>query len=160
MQQHDAVPEWLSDALLGYGDPSAAASGHYNIDADVDNATVVDTIDTFDTFLDAAHLREAFGERAVVFDSAATAASVAATVPDEQPAKKSKKASAAAAAAAAANSDARVRLRIACWCRATHLSRCAHQRTSRRCRSAWACATRCASQRARATRFCAACCLV
>jgi intron-binding protein aquarius len=105
MQQHDAVPEWLSDALLGYGDPSAAASGHYNIDADVDNATVVDTIDTFDTFLDAAHLREAFGERAVVFDSAATAASVAATVPDEQPAKKSKKASAAAAAAAAANSD-------------------------------------------------------
>jgi hypothetical protein len=27
------------------------------------------TIDTFDTFLDAAHVREAFGERAVVFDS-------------------------------------------------------------------------------------------
>jgi intron-binding protein aquarius len=106
MQQHDAVPEWLSDALLGYGDPNAAAAGHYNIEADVDNATVVDTIDTFDTFLDAAHVREAFGDRKVVFDSTATAASVAATAADEQPAKKSKSGKAAAAAAAAAAATA------------------------------------------------------
>ncbi len=104
LQQHESVPEWLSDALLGYGDPSAAASGHYNVDADADNASVVDQLDCFDTFLDAEHVREAFAGRAVEF-AAADAASAA-----EQPAKKSKRDAAAASDAGELAPPYRVRV--------------------------------------------------
>jgi intron-binding protein aquarius len=107
LMQHESVPEWLSDALLGYGDPSAAASGHYNVDADADNASVVDQLDCFDTFLDAEHVREAFAGRAVEFAAAAADDDASAA---EQPAKKSKRDAAAASDAGELAPPYRVRV--------------------------------------------------
>uniref|UniRef100_A0A1D2ABG5 Intron-binding protein aquarius n=2 Tax=Auxenochlorella protothecoides TaxID=3075 RepID=A0A1D2ABG5_AUXPR len=49
-----AVPAWLHDILLGYGDPDAAL--YKNME------DTLQTIDFKDTFLDADHLREAFPE--------------------------------------------------------------------------------------------------
>lgn len=54
-----AVPEWLQDVLLGYGDPAAAA--YFNLPPE----QKVTEYDFYDTFLDLAHVREAFPHAAV-----------------------------------------------------------------------------------------------
>jgi len=106
-----SVPVWLHDALLGYGDPRASAAG-IERDADDDefglsaagsfvalcvvvcvlcfNVVLLidgDTLDFFDTFLDAQHVRDSFPDRKVTFHDARVDATA------EQPKKKSKKAS-------------------------------------------------------------------
>jgi len=59
MNEHTAVPEWLHDIFLGYGDPAAAQ--YCNL------AEAVPTVDFKDTFLDAAHLEASFPGRPLVF---------------------------------------------------------------------------------------------
>ena len=49
-----AVPEWLQDVLLGYGDPAAAA--YWSLPAEEQ----VSEYDFYDTFLDLAHVQAAF----------------------------------------------------------------------------------------------------
>ncbi len=60
-----AVPPWLHDVFLGYGDPSAA---HYR-----QLPTRLRELDFRDTFLDADHVHEAFPGKNVSFDGAARA---------------------------------------------------------------------------------------
>ena len=60
-----ALPEWLHDILLGYGDP---ASGHFSRIAD----SAVADVDFKDTFLSAAHLKASFpGSALTVAEGAA-----------------------------------------------------------------------------------------
>ena len=60
------VPEWLQDVLLGYGDPAAAA--YWNLPA----AEKVVEYDFYDTFLDMAHVQEAFPHATVRLADGAT----------------------------------------------------------------------------------------
>jgi intron-binding protein aquarius len=59
--QGGAVPAWLHDVLLGYGDPAAA---HFR---SLPAGVRVDAADFRDTFVSAAHVREAFPRAEVVF---------------------------------------------------------------------------------------------
>lgn len=53
------VPDWLQDVLLGYGDPAGAA--YWNLPVD----QRVGSFDFYDTFLDVAHIRDAFPQAQV-----------------------------------------------------------------------------------------------
>jgi hypothetical protein len=59
MNEDAAVPAWLHDILLGYGDPGAAQYEHME--------GQLRTVDFKDTFLDAKHLRESFPGHEVEF---------------------------------------------------------------------------------------------
>lgn len=61
-EREAAVPEWLHDTFLGYGDPAAASWTNL--------PSAIHTLDFKDTFLDAAHLRASFPGRSVVFTDA------------------------------------------------------------------------------------------
>ena len=56
-----AIPTWLRDVILGYGDPSAAQYAGME-------SSCTKTIDFKDTFLDAEHLRNSLSGYNVVFD--------------------------------------------------------------------------------------------
>ena len=74
-----AVPAWLHDLFLGYGDP---ASAHYKVLQAAEDATAalngqaaaVQALDFRDTFLDAQHVADAFPAAQVSFPRAALAA--------------------------------------------------------------------------------------
>ena len=57
------VPDWLQEVLLGYGDPASAA--YWNLPADQQ----IERYDFFDTFLDFAHVVEAFPQAEVQLSS-------------------------------------------------------------------------------------------
>jgi intron-binding protein aquarius len=61
MNEECAIPEWLHDIFLGYGDPAAA---HFTNMPEKDQLSTV----TFkDTFLDKAHLEEAFADHTIEY---------------------------------------------------------------------------------------------
>ena len=75
-----AVPPWLHDVLLGYGDPSSAHYRH----ADMAKYAVQEAVDFRDTFVDAAHVAEAFPGKTVAF-KAADGTAVGADAPPPPP---------------------------------------------------------------------------
>lgn len=69
-----AIPSWLHDVFLGYGNPNAANYRSLAVTRNVSASTtstsataVVETLDFGDTFLDAEHLIESFPEAEVTF---------------------------------------------------------------------------------------------
>ena len=69
MAERHAVPPWLHDILLGYGDPAAATYQALAKEEEGDmqgtllSEPVLRTVDFKDTFLDAEHVQEAFGSK-------------------------------------------------------------------------------------------------